>query len=43
MNDKVLNELLQEKADITARINLITYDGSPEVKQSGNKKKLVKL
>ena len=38
MNDKVLNELLQEKADITARINLITYDGSPEVKQSGNKK-----
>lgn len=38
MNDKVLNELLQEKADITARINLITYDGSPEVKQSGEKK-----
>ena len=38
MNDKVLNELLQEKADITARINLITYDGSPEIKQSGNKK-----
>ena len=38
MNDKVLNELLQEKANITARINLITYDGSPEIKQSGNKK-----
>ena len=38
MNDKVLNELLQEKADITARINLIPYDGSPEIKQSGNKK-----
>ena len=38
MNDKVLNELLQEKADITARINLISYDGSPEVKQSGEKK-----
>ena len=38
MNDKVLNELLQEKADITARINLITYDGSPEVKKSGEKK-----
>ena len=38
MNDKVLNELLQEKADITARINLITYDGSPEIKQNGDKK-----
>ena len=38
MNDKVLNELLQEKADITARINLIPYDGSPEIKQNGDKK-----
>ena len=38
MNDKILNELLQEKADITARINLIPYDGSPEIKQSGIKK-----
>ena len=38
MNDKALNELLQEKADITARINLIPYDGSSEVKQSRDKK-----
>ena len=38
MNDKELNSLLQEKADITARINLIPYDGSPEIKQNGDKK-----
>lgn len=38
MNEKKINELLQEKADITARINLIPYDGSPEMKQSGEKK-----
>ena len=38
MSEKEINSLLQEKADITARINLIPYDGSPEVKQSGDKK-----
>lgn len=38
MIKKELNELLQEKADITARINLIPYDGSPEIKQNGDKK-----
>ena len=38
MNKKELNSLLQEKADITARINLIPYNGSPEIKQNGDKK-----
>lgn len=38
MNKRIISELLQEKADITARINLIPYDGSPEIKQSGNNK-----
>lgn len=38
MNKKELNSLLQEKADITARINLIPYSGSPEIKQNGDKK-----
>ena len=38
MSNKVIDVLLQEKADITARIKLIPYDGSPEIKQNGNKK-----
>lgn len=38
MNNKFINDLLQEKADITARINLIPYDGSPEIKQNGGNK-----
>lgn len=37
MNNK-LNDLLQEKADITSRINLIPYDGSPEVKEANGGK-----
>lgn len=37
MNNK-LNDLLQEKADITSRINLIPYDGSPEVKEANGSK-----
>jgi len=36
--NKTVNDLLQEKADITARINLIPYDGSPEIKQNANNK-----
>ena len=37
MNNKQINELLQEKVDITARINLISYDGSPEIKQTSTR------
>ena len=32
--------LLQEKADLQARINLIPYDGSPEIKETGSGKYL---
>ena len=28
----VIEELLHQKADLQARLNLIPYDGSPEVK-----------
>jgi len=35
---KTINDLLQEKADITARMSLIPYDGSPEIKVSNNRK-----
>lgn len=38
MKNKDLNELLQDKAEIMARIKLLPYDGTPEIKQSGNKK-----
>lgn len=35
-----IQELLQQRADIQARINLIPYDGNPEVKEQGGSKYL---
>ena len=35
-----LQELLKEKADCQARLNLIPYDGSPEIKEQSGKKYL---
>ena len=35
-----IQELLQKKADIQARLNLLPYDGTPEVKESNGKKYL---
>lgn len=38
MSNRTINDLLQEKADVSARMKLIPYDGSPEIKQSGSNK-----
>ena len=35
-----IQELLRRKADLQARLNLIAYDGTPEIKESGNNKYL---
>ena len=35
--DKI-QSLLQERADCNARINLIPYDGSPEIKENASGK-----
>lgn len=35
-----IQELLRQKADLQARINLLPYDGAPEVKAQGEKKYL---
>lgn len=35
-----IQELLREKADLNARLNLMPYDGSPEIKQGGGGKYL---
>lgn len=42
MNNNFLKiqELLQQKADLSARLNLLPYDGSPEVKEQKGKKYL---
>lgn len=32
-----IRELLQQKADYQARLNLLPYDGSPEIKEQGGK------
>ncbi|MCR4762607.1 MAG: Fic family protein [Lachnospiraceae bacterium] len=37
---EVIQSLLQDKADYQARLNLIPYDGSPEVKENGSGKYL---
>ena len=42
-NFNVIQQLLQERADYQARLNLIPYDGSPEVKENCWKKNLVLL
>ena len=36
----IIQKLLQEKADYQARLNLIPYDGTPEVKENGGGKYL---
>ena len=35
-----IQELLHQKADYQARLNLLPYDGTPEVKESGGNKYL---
>ena len=41
MNEVVtIQDLLNEKADCQARLNLMPYDGSPEIKNQGNKQYL---
>lgn len=35
-----IQELLRKKADLNARLNLMPYDGTPEIKQSGTSKYL---
>lgn len=41
MNELVaVQDLLNEKADCQARLNLMPYDGSPEIKEQGNKRYL---
>lgn len=35
-----IQELLRKKADLHARLNLMPYDGRPEIKERGNKKYL---
>ena len=37
--DKI-NELLHQRADLQARLNLMPYDGTPEIKLQGNAKYL---
>lgn len=39
-NFNVIRQLLQERADYQARLNLIPYDGSPEVKENSSGKYL---
>ena len=39
-NYNVIQQLLQERADYQARLNLIPYDGSPEVKENSSGKYL---
>ena len=35
-----IQELLHQRADYQARLNLFPYDGSPEIKESGGKQYL---
>lgn len=37
-----IQELLRSRADLHARLNLIPYDGTPEIKERGDKKRLSK-
>ena len=39
-NFNVIQQLLQERADYQARLNLIPYDGSPEIKENSSGKYL---
>ncbi len=40
LNYSTIQSLLQEKADYNARLNLMPYDGTPEIKQIGDNKYL---
>lgn len=40
-NYSEIQELLQQRADIQARINLLPYDGNPEIKEVNGAKFLV--
>lgn len=40
-NYSEIQELLQQKADIQARLNLMPYDGNPEIKESNGSTILV--
>ena len=35
-NFNVIQQLLQERADYQTRLNLIPYDGSPEIKENSS-------
>lgn len=35
-----IQELLRSRADLNARLNLMPYDGTPEIKERGNEKYL---
>ncbi len=37
-NYLVIQELLHQRADYQSRLNLLTYDGSPELKEQGGNK-----
>lgn len=39
-NFSAIQELLRQKADYQSRLNLIPYDGTPEIKEQGDKKYL---
>ena len=39
-NFEKIQELLREKADFQARLKLIAYDGTPEIKEVSGKKYL---
>ena len=40
MNTAIINELLRQKADLTARLTLLPYDGTPEIKENSSGKYL---
>ena len=40
MNREKINELKMQKADLQARLNLLPYDGTPEIKEKDGKKYL---
>ena len=40
MNTAIINELLRQKADLTARLNLLPYEGTPEIKDNSSGKYL---
>ena len=41
-NFNIIQQLLQERADYQARLNLIPYDGSPEIKKNTSGSKVLR-